>query len=669
MSRKTNLLYAAAFLAATMMASCTKDLQESSGGPETDPVSSKLIFTSQHAIKGELLVYFEEDAVESLQTLTKSGIATRSGISSVDAILSDIGVKSLQRLFPVDPRHEERTRAAGLHRWYLIEFNEDVDLDKAARDMARVSEISKVEFSQKLTQIDGGRKAVPCESVATKASTYPDFNDPRLAEQWHYINTADKSIYSGIKEGADVNCRDAWRICTGDPRVIVAVVDNCVQWDHPDLAANMWTNEAEAGNADGVDNDGNGYVDDTHGFNFVDNTKLTISTKGDAADHGTHVAGTVAAVNNNGTGVCGVAGGSGNGDGVKIMSCQIFCNGNGGTSAISAKAIKYAADNGASIIQCSYGYPAGAVTSDEVYASGASAEKQAIDYFISTKNCDAVDGGIVIYAAGNDMTGMSAYPGAYKDYISVTAMSCDYTPAYYTNYGPGCNIAAPGGDLYQSLLETDFRSEASGVLSTINGGKYGYMQGTSMACPHVSGVAALGLSYALKMGKSFTRDQFNTLLLTSVNGINDYCTGSKKYVNDYGQLATLNLSNHSGKMGTGYIDAFQVLMNVRGVTCIPVTAGKQNTVNILEYIGDGDASVKISGVDISSEDMSRLGMASAPTVFGNNIIFKCNNSGSAIIRVKLQAGTSSGSGINSMSVEKEFAILSRVSHSSNGGWL
>lgn len=669
MSRKTNLFCAAAFIAAAMMASCTKNLQEGSGAPETDTVSSKLIFTSQHAIKGELLVYFEKDAAESLQTLTKSGIATRSGISSVDAVLSDIGVKSLQRLFPVDPRHEERTRAAGLHRWYLIEFNEDADLDEAARAMARVSEISKVEFSQKLTQIDGGREAVPCESVAPKASAYPDFNDPRLAEQWHYINTADKSIYSGIREGADVNCRDAWRICTGDPRVVVAVIDNCVQWDHPDLAANMWTNEAESGNADGVDNDGNGYVDDIHGFNFVDNTKLTISTEGDAADHGTHVAGTVAAVNNNGTGVCGVAGGSGNGDGVRIMSCQIFCNGNGGTSAISAKAIKYAADNGASIIQCSYGYPAGAVTSDEVYASGASAEKQAIDYFISTRNCDAVDGGIVIYAAGNDMTGMSAYPGAYKDYISVTAISCDYTPAYYTNYGPGCNIAAPGGDLYQSLLETDFRSEASGVLSTINGGKYGYMQGTSMACPHVSGVAALGLSYALKTGKSFTRDQFNTLLLTSVNGINGYCTGSKNYVNDYGQLATLNLSSRSGKMGTGYIDAFQVLMNVRGITCIPVIAGKQNTVNMIGYIGDGNASVKISGVDISSEDMSRLGMASAPTVFGNNIIFKCSNSGSAIIRVKLQAGTSSGSGINSMPVEKEFAILSRASHSSNGGWL
>ena len=95
--------------------------------------------------------------------------------------------------------------------------------------------------------------------------------------------------------------------------------------------------------------------------------------------------------------------------------------------------------------------------------------------------------------------------------------------AYYTDYGPGCNIAAPGGDAYQSYLE-NITSGASEVLSTVNGGKYGYMQGTSMACPHVSGVAALGLSYALQLGKTFTQNEFTTLLLTSVNDINQYCT-------------------------------------------------------------------------------------------------------------------------------------------------
>ena len=575
MTRTTTLWSLLLLSAALALGSCTKDATEQATGPEPEAkAASKLVFSSENAVRGELLVCFGEEAVAGIESsvmqVTRSGgVATRSGIADFDAVLGSIGVKALQRLFPVDERNEERTRAAGLHRWYVVEFDDDADLDKAALDMARIAEVSKVEFNQQLMHVHEGRVIPLAETgAAPQTRAAVGFNDPHLGKQWHYINTGDKSIYSKIKAGADVNCDEAWKLCTGDPRVIVAVVDDCVQWDHPDLAANMWTNTAELNGSEGRDDDSNGYADDIHGFNFVDNTTLTISTKGDAPDHGTHVAGTVAAVNNNGTGVAGIAGGSGKNDGVKIMSCQIFHDKDGGDAATSAKAIKYAADNGAAIIQCSYGYPAGSVTSDTAYSSGASAEKQAIDYFIAKQNCAAVSGGLAIFAAGNDLTGISGYPGAYRDYISVTAMSCDYTPAYYTNYGPGCNIAAPGGDAYQSYLE-NIKTGASEVLSTVNGGKYGYMQGTSMACPHVSGVAALGLSYALQLGKTFTQNEFTTLLLTSVNDINQYCTGTKQYFTDKGSLATLDLSQYKKGMGTGYIDAYQVLMNVRGITLHP----------------------------------------------------------------------------------------------------
>ena len=668
-----SLLLAMAVLA---LGSCTKDTTTESATAGTDDhVAAKLVFSSDNAAKGQLLVYFDEDAVtnveNSVMRVTRAGgVATRSGINDFDAVLSNVGVKSLTRLYPVDKRTEDRKRALGMHRWYFVEFDENTDLDQAAHAMARIAEVNKVEFVQRLKHIYDENVTPLDEAFITPQSRAElPFNDPQLNMQWHYINTGDATIYSKAQVGADVNCKDAWRLCTGDPRIVVAIVDDCVQWDHPDLAANMWINEAELNGQSGKDDDGNGYKDDIYGYNFVTNTNLTISTAGELGSrtHGTHVAGTVAAVNNNGTGVCGIAGGSGNNDGVKLMSCQIFYNESGGTSTTTSRAITYAADNGASILQCSWGYTAGTITSDSQYSSYDSAERQAIDYFISTKNCDALDGGLAIFAAGNDMIGMSGYPAAYRDYISVTAMSCDFTPAYYTNYGPGCNIAAPGGDAYQSMLENG--KETAQILSTFINNRYGYSQGTSMACPHVSGVAALGLSYALQLGKKFTTDEYKALLLTSVNNIDPYCTGTKRYYTATGNLATLNLTNYAKKMGTGYIDAFQVLMNVRGTTCIPVPIGSQYTLDMLPYIGGGNVNMTISAVEISAEGKASLGMSSNPTVFANKVILTCTKPGSAIAKVTMVAGTNSGSGINGMTITKEYAIIARDIQSENGGWL
>ena len=682
MTRTTTLWSLLLLSAALALGSCTKDATEQATGPEPEAkAASKLVFSSENAVRGELLVCFGEEAVAGIESsvmqVTRSGgVATRSGIADFDAVLGSIGVKALQRLFPVDERNEERTRAAGLHRWYVVEFDAAADLDKAALDMARIAEVSKVEFNQQLMHVHEGRVIPLAETgAAPQTRAAVGFNDPHLGKQWHYINTGDKSIYSKIKAGADVNCDEAWKLCTGDPRVIVAVVDNCVQWDHPDLAANMWTNTAELNGSEGRDDDSNGYADDIHGFNFVDNTTLTISTKGDAPDHGTHVAGTVAAVNNNGTGVAGIAGGSGKNDGVKIMSCQIFHDKDGGDVAMAAKAIKYAADNGAVICQNSWGYTAGTISVTDWTRGSYSALSRAMEYFNKYAGLDEngnqtgpMAGGIVLFAAGNDASSEVCYPAADANAISVGATAFTGAPAYYTNYGPGCNIAAPGGDAYQSYLE-NINTGASEVLSTVNGGKYGYMQGTSMACPHVSGVAALGLSYALQLGKTFTQNEFTTLLLTSVNDINQYCTGTKQYFTDKGSLATLDLSQYKKGMGTGYIDAYQVLMNVRGITCIPIPVGSQYTLNLQPYLGGGNLDLKITEISISAEDMNRLGISANPTIFANQIILKCTKPGSAVVRIKLLAGNGNNSGMNGMPITKEFAFIAREVHSQNGGWL
>ena len=211
----------------------------------------------------------------------------------------------------------------------------------------------------------------------------------------------------------------------------------------------------------------------------------------DDGGHGTHVAGTVAARNNNGKGVAGIAGGDGSADsGVRLLSCQIFRNKD--EQGDAAAAIKYAADNGAVICQNSWGYSstAGVTSMPQLL-------KEAVDYFIKMAGCDAngnqrpdspMKGGVVMFAAGNENKEFSAYPACYAPTVSVAAMAWDFSKASYSNYAKWVTITAPGGD------QDRFGTEA-GVLSTVPKKKvasgYAYFQGTSMACPHVSGIAAL----------------------------------------------------------------------------------------------------------------------------------------------------------------------------------
>jgi subtilisin-like serine proteases len=351
---------------------------------------------------------------------------------------------------------------------------------------------------------------------------------------------------------------------------------------------------------------------------------------------------------------------------VKLMSCQIFSGGEGGSAAVSAEAIKYAADNGASILQCSWGYPAGAVTTDNAYASGARIEKQAIDYFIATKNNAVLDGGLVIFAAGNDAKAMSGYPGAYRDYISVTAFSPDYLPAYYTNYGPGCNVAAPGGDAYISPSGSSAAQVLSTLPSELYQSDYGYMQGTSMACPHVSGVAALGLSYALAKGKQYTVAEFKSMLLTSVNDIDTYLDGTKQ------SLTTMQLRNYRKQMGTGAIDAYQLLMQIEGTPCLKAKVGVQQQLSLDKYFGKASANLTYLGVEISQADRTKLGISAEPTFVSGKLRLHCTKPGVARITVRAVAGGSglgTGTSMGGMEIAKEFAVIARAVQTENGGWL
>lgn len=671
-----------------LFASCADNLKNdiTSENEVISFVSNKIVNTPENSREGTLLVALNKDA-------TKSSDASRESLyaKSVEELTSLKGVLSVKPAFQSTPGKEALEEECGLDKWFVVRFDETTGisgLTKMANVVATQSGVHVVEFNKIIKRASDGKVRPfredanllgPVARTRVAGNGEKLFNDPMLESQWHYINKGDKAISAKAVAGADINVKDAWSLTTGDPSIIVAVIDEGVKYNHPDLAPNMWVNEKELNGTPGKDDDGNGYKDDIYGYDFSGNCSIKYST----GSHGTHVAGTVAAVNNNQTGVCGIAGGDGSrNSGVRIMSCQIFDDLDPYDSdyRASANAFKYAADNGASIAQCSWGIGAdepGAPHSDNAYLSMSRFEKDAIDYFIKTKNNDVVDGGIVIFAGGNELYKCCDYPGAYHDYIAVTSIAADFLPAYYTNYGPGANIAAPGGE-YGSLPFT----EKSQVLSTVvseavadpdtgelTNADYGYMQGTSMACPHVSGVTALGLSYAKKLGKKFTLDQFKAMILTSVNAINGRLHGEKSIAN--GKIK-INLSDYKGNMGTGAIDAWKLLMQIEGTPCLQAEIGTSQTVNLIPYFGGDAKSLKYLSVEVSDKGMKSLGLKEKPEIKYGKLMIHPTKIGSAKIKIKAIAGgkeVGGGHKAGGMEITKEVSIISRNVRSINGGWL
>lgn len=501
-------MIALAIGAAAMLVSCAKEneyvdltktasVSERTGTPATPADElERMMF-----VPGEAVVVFTEEMTEKIE---KNAV-------NLEELRKDLGISSMERLFPDAGEFEERTRAEGLHRFYLVDFDAAVSLSKAEKAFEALGGVECFERQHKVTDLT--------------------VNDPYFSRLW--------GLSSAASSKTNIHVEPVWEYTMGDPNVIVNVVDTGVDLNHEDLS---WNCSKE------------------NNYNFVKNN--TIITAG---EHGTHVAGTIAGVGNNAKGVIGIAGGDyeAGKKGVTILSSQVFADNSSARSF--ANAIKWGADHGAVISQNSWGYDYdydgnGKLEGQELQDALASqvdySTKSAIDYFIKYAGCDnegnqidgaPMKGGLVVFAAGNDGIANGA-PANYGPVLAVGAVKKTGMLDNYSNYGEWVDICAPGTDIY----------------STIPSNKYGSLSGTSMACPHVSGAAALLLSFFQNDG--MTCSELEEMLIKGANP---------------------NLVGYSGKPCGPYLD-----VNESFQYGLEKHARENNNAPIIELAYDGDLNFR-----------------------------------------------------------------------------
>lgn len=430
-------------------------------------------------VPNEVLVKFKDEVPLSSETRLRS-----AGLSAVDKVLQANGVDSIVRLFPntkssllrssgvvrvvKDPQGRDM-KIPNLEKIYKITLPQlrstssvPVNISQVIEDLKTLPEVEYAEpnyiynigdFSPDgptITADDLSKQEIKNQKVVAVGGLMP--NDPLYSQQWGILAT---------------NIDKVWNTTTGDSIAIIGILDTGVDWQHPDLTANIWTNTQEiAGN--GIDDDSNGLIDDNRGWDFINNDNNPM----DDNSHGTHVAGISAAVGNNRIGIAGVNWNA------KILPLKVFQSSGKGDAATIAKGVSYAANKGATVINMSFGSYSESLTLKSALAS-------------------AYATAVLVAAAGNDglcigpglcpdrQLGMPMYPGAYSFVLGVDAPP--RPPLGFSNFDQD----GPVFSNYPDLLNYELSAPGTGILSCVPGGNYRQYNGTSMAAPLVAGAITL----------------------------------------------------------------------------------------------------------------------------------------------------------------------------------
>ena len=361
----------------------------------------------------------------------KQEIASASAITNLKA---EIGVTKVTKASQL-----------GIEIWEIPEGNVEETISTYSND----SRFEYIEPDYLITLEDVETTSPTQEILETITPLITTPNDPDYPQLWGLNNTGE----SGGTPDADIDAPEAWDIQTGDPNLVIGVIDSGVDYNHPDLVDNIWTNPGEIAE-DGIDNDSNGYIDDIRGWDFAYND----NDPSDVDGHGTHVSGTIAGKGNNGVGVTGVAWNA------KIMPLKFLDDTGSGYTSDAILALNYATAKGVKLTNNSWG---GGGYSQGLYDAINSAGQQGALFIASAGND---------YGNNNDIN--PDYPASYDlpNIISVASTTRTDGLSIFSNYGPtSVDLGAPGSQIYSTTPE----------------GNYGYKSGTSMASPHVTGGAAL----------------------------------------------------------------------------------------------------------------------------------------------------------------------------------